>query len=66
MIFSISEHGNLQYVDVAPLKRWAANSLPTGSRLRELLVLEKDKLPVDKFLAKMDTWLKSFDLEELK
>ena len=55
--------GNLKFVDIESLKKWALANLPVSSRLREILLLEKDKLSIEGFLAKMDVWLKLIRLE---
>ncbi len=52
-----------KYIDVSKLKGWAARSLSPKSSLRALLLLEKDTLPVDEFLSKMETWLKLSRIE---
>ena len=50
-------------VDIRPLKKWASEYLPRNSKLREIILLEKDQLAPDIFLARMDVWLKLLDLE---
>jgi hypothetical protein len=50
-------------VNINRLKLWAKRNLPSGSHLRELLLIEKDLLTIDEFLSKMDVWLKLIHLE---
>ena len=45
------------------LKNWAKDILPRTSQIRSILLLERDFLTVDEFLAKMDIWLKLIDME---
>jgi len=52
-----------EQVDIHRVKLWAKSNLPTISHLRGILLLEKDHLSVDEFLAKMDLWLKLIELE---
>ena len=42
-------------VDIRGLKKWA-RSLNRDSKLRELILLEDDILPVDEYLVKMMVW----------
>ena len=44
-------------VDVRRLKGFAL-TLPKGSALRDLLLIEGDDLDTEEFIAKMDDWLK--------
>ncbi len=50
-------------VDIARLKVFAVEGLPKDSKLRELILTEKDMLNVEEFLAKMDVWLKLVKME---
>jgi hypothetical protein len=62
-----NESGNVEYsehVDIHGVKLWATANLPKTSHLRGILLLEKDILAVDEFLAKMDIWLKLIELED--
>ena len=62
-----NESGNVErreHVDVHGMKLWAKANLPAISHLRGILLLEKDVLTVDEFLAKMDIWLKLIELED--
>jgi hypothetical protein len=64
--YNENESGNVErsaQVDIRALKLWAKANLPAISRLRGILLLEGDLLTVDEFLAKMDIWLKLFDME---
>lgn len=56
------EQGNP--IQIKRLKLWACANLPASSRIRHVLLLEKDVLLVYEFLAKMDIWMKLVDLEE--
>jgi hypothetical protein len=44
-------------INIEPLKMFAAK-LPLGHPLREALLLERDELPIDEFLIKVEVWLK--------
>ena len=50
-------------VDLRRLKAWAAKHLSHGSKLREVIMLDKDQLTSEAFLAKMTVWLALYDLE---
>ena len=52
-----------RYVDIRRLKTWARKNLREGSRLRELIMLDEDRMLPEAFLAKMDIWLALYDLE---
>ncbi len=56
--------GHNKQVDIHGMKLWATANLPATSHLRGILLLEKDILTVDEFLAKMDIWLKLIELED--
>ena len=45
-------------VCISRLKTFAAESLPAGSPLREILLSDKDHLSVSEFLAKIGVWLR--------
>ena len=45
-------------VCISRLKTFAAESLPAGSPLREILLSDKDHLSVGEFLAKIGVWLR--------
>ena len=50
-------------VDITGLKEWAISTLGDDSRLRMVLMVERNNLGVDEFLAKMETWMKISRLE---
>jgi hypothetical protein len=69
--FSYLEKGNIshekrrrQTITILNLKKWAIQSLSQSSNLRAVLLLEKDRLTIEEFLAKQETWLKLARLEE--
>jgi hypothetical protein len=53
-----------QAVDISRLKLWATRNLSPTSNLRKLLLLEKELMTPDEFIAKTGTWLKLARLEE--
>jgi hypothetical protein len=53
-------------VDVSNLKELAAKMLEPDSALRDILLREREILPTDEFLAKMDIWLKLLGREFMK
>jgi hypothetical protein len=50
-------------LDIHGLKRWAKDILPKTSQIRSILLLERELLTVEEFIAKMDIWLKLIDME---
>ena len=50
-------------MDIRSLKAWATRNLPRGSKLREIIILDEDRLTAEAFLAKMQVWLTLCDLE---
>lgn len=44
-------------VDISSLKQFAAEKLP-DSPLRDLILLEKDKMAPEEYVIKVDVWLK--------
>ena len=50
-------------LDIQGLKRWAKDILPKTSQIRSILLLERELLTVEEFIAKMDIWLKLIDME---
>jgi len=50
-------------VRITRLKDFAVNSLPKDSRLREVILNERDELDVNEFVAKIDVWLKLLKME---
>jgi len=51
-------------IDIRRLKRFAAENLPGNSRLRAVLLSERDQLPSVDFLAKMDVWMRLLNIEK--
>jgi len=49
---------NSRAVNILGLKRFANESLPGNSPLRNVLLSEKDQLTPKDFLAKMDVWMR--------
>jgi hypothetical protein len=54
---------HFRQLDIHGLKHWAKENLPRTSQIRSILLLERDYLAVEEFIAKMDLWLKLIDLE---
>jgi hypothetical protein len=54
---------HFKQLDIHGLKYWAKENLPRASQIRSILLLERDYLAVEEFIAKMDLWLKLIDLE---
>jgi len=50
-------------VNLSDLKQLALNDLPSNSSLRDLILAEKEELPVQEFLAKLDILLKLLNKE---
>jgi len=50
-------------IDILRLKRFASDNLPSCSRLRSVLLSERDQLKANDFLAKMDIWMTLLNLE---
>ena len=50
-------------VDIRRLKRWVRRHLPVGSKLREVILLDEDRMLPEAFLSKMDVWLTLYDIE---
>ena len=44
-------------VNIGRLKRWVLQRFPRESKLRQLILSEKETLTVDEFVAKLETWL---------
>jgi hypothetical protein len=51
-------------VNINGLKLFAAESLPGNSRLRDVLLSERDQLTANDFLAKMDVWMRLLNIEK--
>jgi hypothetical protein len=45
-------------INIRTLKQFAYELLPKESPLRDLLLTEKDELPADEFIIKLEIWLK--------
>ena len=54
----------VKHVDIRELKRWVQENLRPESKLREVIQLEPDYLLPQEYLAKMNTWLKLYDIEK--
>jgi len=50
-------------IDIRSLKGFAGERLPSSSRLRNVLLSERDQLKANDFLAKMDIWMTLLNLE---
>jgi len=55
--------GSDRPVDIRRLKTWARKNLPGNSKLRDVILLDEDRLLPEAFLAKMDVWLALYDVE---
>jgi len=44
-------------VSIQPLKRWVLQNLPNQSKLRQLILSEKETLSADEFIIKVESWL---------
>ena len=53
-------------VNIQLLKQFAYEKLLTSSILRDILLSEKQHLPVSEFLVKTEIWLKLIESEETK
>jgi len=51
-------------IDISKLRNFAANELPLGSPLREVLVSEDSELDVKTFLARLPLYLRLSRLQE--
>ena len=51
-------------VNISGLKRFATENLSSTSRLRAVLLSERDQLPAVDFLAKMDVWMRLLNIEK--
>ena len=52
-------------VNISGLKRFAAESLPSNSQLRAVLLSERDQLTAKDLMAKMDVWMRLLNIEKL-
>jgi hypothetical protein len=50
-------------LDIRQLKKWVKRNFKPDSKLSEVILLEDDYLLPEEYLAKMDTWLKLYDIE---
>ena len=50
-------------VNTSKLKEFALSNLPEGSRLRDILLSERDEVDPEEFTAKIDVWLKLLRME---
>lgn len=50
-------------LDVRSLKKWAKLKLPSDSKLRELILLDADRMLPQAFLTKVEVWVSLFDIE---
>lgn len=53
-------------VDMRSLKKFALNSMPRGSHLRELILSDRDSLTPEEFVVRVELWLKLYDIENNK
>ncbi len=44
-------------IKISVLKQFTLDTLPAGCTLREVLLADKDEMPVDEFLCKIPLWL---------
>ncbi len=51
-------------VNISGLKWFATESLPGNSRLRDVLLSERDQLTAMDFLAKMEVWMRLLNIEK--
>ena len=51
-------------IDIQRLKGFAVQNLSSASRLRAVLLSERDQLPAVDFLAKMDVWMRLLNIEK--
>jgi hypothetical protein len=45
-------------INIRSLKQFAFEMLPKESPLRDLLLTEKDEMPAEEFIIKLEIWLK--------
>ncbi|MEM3403679.1 MAG: hypothetical protein QXJ17_03965 [Nitrososphaeria archaeon] len=50
-------------VDISELKKFVIENMPRDSKLRELILCEKDTMTVEDFLSKSDLWFKLLKIE---
>lgn len=44
-------------INLRPIKEFVLERLDTGSSLRDVILNEKDEIPVNEFLVKVEIWL---------
>ncbi len=54
----------MRTLDIAGLKKFAKDSLPSDSALKEVLLAESDQMPVDVFINRFPVWLQLLKFEE--
>lgn len=59
----VSSDKSEDHVDIRRLKIWARKNLSGDSRLREVILLDEDRMLPEAYLAKMDVWLALYDIE---
>ena len=50
-------------LNIRRLKIWARENLPGDSKLKEVVLLDEDRMHPEAFLAKMQVWLALYDVE---
>jgi len=53
----LQSEASASIVRIDRLKQWVLQKLPKESKLRELILSEKEILTVDEFVTKLETWL---------
>ena len=53
----LQSEASASIVKIDRLKQWVLQKLPKESKLRELILSEKEILTVDEFVTKLETWL---------
>ncbi len=43
-------------VSIKPLKEWILRNAPTDSKLRQLILSEKETMTADEFISKLESW----------
>ena len=44
-------------LSIGTLKMWASRNFPRESKLRQVILSEKETLTCDEFISKLETWL---------
>lgn len=63
MFKDISNIPGANRLDIRRLKDFAMRNLPEDSKLRTLILSERDELSIEEFLVKMGVWLRLLTLE---